>query len=166
MELVHSQSDQIAQLYDDYGDMVFRLAYSVLLNRADAEDAVQDVFLKYMTAAPFLRDDEHERAWLIRVTVNRCCDLLRRRKIRSHVSLDEIVETAAESAEPEVSDLMHTLSKIPEKNRGAIVLHHLEGFSVEETAKMLGISVSAVKMRLARGREALKDLLSAEDNHV
>jgi RNA polymerase sigma-70 factor (ECF subfamily) len=61
---------------------------------------------------------------------------------------------------------MHTLSKIPEKNRGAIVLHYLEGFSVEEVAKMLGISQSAVKMRLARGREALKDLLSAEDNHV
>ena len=157
---------RIDEAYDNYADMLYRLALTYMQNPDDAEDAVQDVFLKYMTAAPFLRDDEHERAWLIRVTVNRCCDLLRRRKIRSHVSLDEIVEMAAESAEPEVSDLMHTLSKIPEKNRGAIVLHHLEGFSVEETAKMLGISVSAVKMRLARGREALKDLLSAEDNHV
>ncbi len=157
---------RIDEAYANYADMLYRLALTYMQNSDDAQDAVQDVFLKYMTAAPFLRDDEHERAWLIRVTVNRCCDLLRRRKIRSYVSLDEVPETAADDTALESSDLMHTLSKIPEKNRGAIVLHYLEGFSVDEVAKMLGISVSAVKMRLARGREALKDLLSAEDNHV
>ena len=157
---------RIDEAYANYADMLYRLALTYMQNSDDAEDAVQDVFLRYMTAAPFLRDSEHERAWLIRVTVNRCCDLLRRRKIRSYVSLDEVPETAADDTALESSDLMHTLSKIPEKNRGAIVLHYLEGFSVEEVAKMLGISQSAVKMRLARGREALKDLLSAEDNHV
>ena len=139
------------------------VALTYMQNPDDAQDAVQDVFLKYMTASPFLHDEEHERAWLIRVTVNRCCDLLRRRKIRSYVSLDEVPETAADDPSLEMSDLMHHLSKIPEKNRGAIVLHYLEGFSVEEVAKMLGISQSAVKMRLTRGREALKDLLSVEE---
>ena len=81
---------RIDEAYDNYADMLYRLALTYMQNPDDAQDAVQDVFLKYMTAAPFLRDDEHERAWLIRVTVNRCCDLLRRRKIRSYVSLDEI----------------------------------------------------------------------------
>ena len=157
---------RIDKAYDNYADMLYRLALTYMQNPDDAQDAVQDVFLKYMTAAPFLRDDEHQRAWLIRVTVNRCCDLLRRRKIRSYVSLDEIQETAAEDPSLETSDVMHCLSKIPEKNRGAIVLHYLEGFSVEEVSRILGISQSAVKMRLARGREALKDLLSSEDNHV
>ncbi len=157
---------RIDEAYDNYADMLYRLALTYMQNPDDAQDAVQDVFLKYMTAAPLLRDDEHERAWLIRVTVNRCCDLLRRRKIRSYVSLDEVPETAAEDTALESSDVMHCLSKIPEKNRGAIVLHYLEGFSVEEVSRILGISQSAVKMRLARGREALKDLLSAEDNHV
>lgn len=154
---------RIDEAYDNYADMLYRLALTYMQNADDAQDAVQDVFVKYMTAAPFLRDDEHERAWLIRVTVNRCCDLLRRRKIRSYVSLDEIPETAAEDAALESSDVIHCLSKIPEKNRAAIVLHHLEGFSVEEVARMLGVSVSAVKMRLARGREAMKDLLSTEE---
>ena len=157
---------RIDEAYSNYADMLYRLALTYMQNPDDAQDAVQDVFLKYMTAAPFLRDDEHQRAWLIRVTVNRCCDLLRRRKLRSYVSLDEIQETAAEDPSLEASDVMQTLSKIPEKNRGAIVLHYLEGFSVEEVSRILGISQSAVKMRLARGREALKDLLSSEDNHV
>ncbi|MBQ8187229.1 MAG: RNA polymerase sigma factor [Clostridia bacterium] len=143
--------------------MLYRLALTYMQNSEDAADAVQDVFVKYMTAAPFLRDEEHERAWLIRVTVNRCCDLLRRRKIRSYVSLDEITETAAEDPELDSSDVMRCLAKIPEKNRAAIVLHHLEGFSVDEVSRMLGISQSAVKMRLARGRDALKDLLSMEE---
>lgn len=154
---------RIDEAYDNYADMLYRLALTYMQNSEDAADAVQDVFVKYMTAAPFLRDEEHERAWLIRVTVNRCCDLLRRRKIRSYVSLDEITETAAEDPELDSSDVMRCLAKIPEKNRAAIVLHHLEGFSVDEVSRMLGISQSAVKMRLARGRDALKDLLSMEE---
>ncbi|MBQ8334140.1 MAG: RNA polymerase sigma factor [Clostridia bacterium] len=154
---------RIDEAYDNYADMLYRLALTYMQNSEDAADAVQDVFVKYMTAAPFLRDEEHERAWLIRVTVNRCCDLLRRRKIRSYVSLDEITETAAEEPELDSSDVMRCLAKIPEKNRAAIVLHHLEGFSVDEVSRMLGISQSAVKMRLARGRDALKDLLSMEE---
>ena len=104
---------RIDEAYDNYADMLYRLALTYMQNSEDAADAVQDVFVKYMTAAPFLRDEEHERAWLIRVTVNRCCDLLRRRKIRSYVSLDEITETAAEDPELDSSDVMHCLAQIP-----------------------------------------------------
>ena len=68
--------------YDKYANMLYRLAFSHLQRREDAEDAVQDVFTKYMNTSPRFTDDEHERAWLIRVTVNRCHDMLRRGKIR------------------------------------------------------------------------------------
>ena len=83
---------------------------------------------------------------------------LRRRKLRNYVPLDEISETVAMDEESS-SDIMNCLKLIPLKNRAAVILHYLEGYSVEETAKVLKISVSAVKMRLKRGREALYELI-------
>ena len=160
---------EIAAAYDRNADTLYRVALSHLQNREDAEDAVQDAFAKYITAAPRFADEEQERAWLIRVTVNRSLDLLRKRKHRGYVPLEEIEETVAKDS-GEGSDaaegIMDTLAKIPEKHRAAIVLHHLEGCSVEQTARALGISVSAVKMRLSRGREALKELLQEGKRHV
>jgi RNA polymerase sigma-70 factor (ECF subfamily) len=96
MELVRNQSDQIAQLYDDYGDMVFRLAYSVLLNRADAEDAVQDMFIKIIGKVPEFGDRAQEKAWISRVIVNQCKDQLRKRKLRLYTPLEELLEQTGE----------------------------------------------------------------------
>ena len=72
-------------LYDKYSDMLYRIALSELLNSYDAQDAVQDVFAKYIKASPRFHDDNHERAWFIRVTVNRCRDLLRHRNLNNHI---------------------------------------------------------------------------------
>lgn len=150
--------------YDKYADMLYRLAFSHLRRREDAEDAVQDVFTKYMNTSPRFTDDEHERAWLVRVTVNRCHDMLRRGKVREHDSLDDISEIPDE--EENSSGVLQAVFALPEKYKTAITLHYLEGFSVEEISSMLGISLSAVKMRLSRGREILKDLLDKEENYV
>lgn len=161
-----SREAEIAAVYDRHADMLYRVAMSHLNNSEDAQDAVQDVFAKYITAAPTFPNEEQERAWLIRVTVNRSLDLLRQKKTRSYVPLEEAGEIAAEAEEDGLHSLLHTLTHLPEKHRSAIVLHHLEGFSVEKTAELLGISVSAVKMRLSRGREALKELLQEGKRHV
>ena len=162
-----SREAEIAAAYDRHANMLYRIAMSHLNNSEDAQDVVQDVFAKYITAAPDFPNEEQERAWLIRVTVNRSLDLLRQKKVRSYVPLEEAGEIAAESHEDDgLHSLLHTLTHLPEKHRSAIVLHHLEGFSVEKTAQMLGISVSAVKMRLSRGREALKELLQEGKRHV
>lgn len=153
----------LAEVYDRYADMLYRLALSHTQNREDAEDAVQDVFTKYIATSPRFTDIEHERAWLVRVTINRCHDLVRRGKIRTHESLDDITDLPSEeSAE---GGVMKTLSELPEKYRTAIALHYLEGFSVEEISRMLGISLSASKMRLSRGRELLKNLLTDEETN-
>lgn len=151
--------------YDKYADMLYRLAFSHLRRREDAEDAVQDVFTKYMNTSPRFTDDEHERAWLVRVTVNRCHDMLRRGKVREHDSLDDISEIPDEEGE-NTSGVLQAVFALPEKYKTAITLHYLEGFSVEEISLMLGISLSAVKMRLSRGREILKDLLDKEESYV
>lgn len=151
--------------YDKYANMLYRLAFSHLQRREDAEDAVQDVFTKYMNTSPRFTDDEHERAWLVRVTVNRCHDMLRRGKIREHDSLDDISDLP-EQADGTANSVLRAVFALPEKYKTAITLHYLEGFSVEEISSMLGISLSAVKMRLSRGRELLKDLLDKEENYV
>ncbi len=157
------KQDSLAQAYDKYADMLYRLALSHTGRREDAEDAVQDVFMKYIASSPSFRDDEHERAWLVRVTVNRCHDLVRKGKIRTHESLDDITEVASEESPAE--EILKTLHELPETYRTAITLHHLEGFSVEEVSAILSISLSAVKMRLSRGRELLKNILTDEEKN-
>ena len=164
MILSQDRRARLSAAYDKYADMLYRLALSHLRRREDAEDAVHDVFMKYSDASTRFSDDEHERAWLIRVTVNRCHDILRRGKIRNHASLDEVHELPAE--EDGVNDVLDAVHSLPEKYRTAIVLHHLEGFSVEEISAMLGTSVSAIKMRLSRGRELLKNQMDKEESYV
>ena len=91
MKIVRSHSEEIARLYDSYGDMLFRLACSILLNRADAEDAVQDMFIKIIGKVPEFNQERQERAWLTRVLVNQCRDSLKRRKLRVYTPLDELL---------------------------------------------------------------------------
>ena len=168
MELVRNQSDQIAQLYDDYGDMVFRLAYSVLLNRADAEDAVQDMFIKIIGKVPEFGDRAQEKAWISRVIVNQCRDQLRKRKLRLYTPLEEVLEQSGSDLSvpgPEESGgigLLQMVLSLGEKYREPLILHYFEGFSIEEVSSILGIGQSAVKMRLSRGREMVKKRMEEE----
>lgn len=149
----------LADAYDRYADMLYRLALTHLGSREDAEDAVHDVFAKYISASPSFKDSEHEKAWFIRVTVNRCHDIFRRRARRNHLALEEAENIShTYEDEPEIIRIVHSL---PEKYKSAIVLHYLEGFSVEETAKILSLTASAVKMRLSRGREYIKELMDS-----
>ena len=168
MELVRSQSEQIARLYDAYGDMLFRLAYSILLNRADAEDAVQDIFIKIIGKIPDFADKTQEKAWLTRVLVNHCRDQLRKRKLRLYTPLEDVL--ALGEAEPSVpgpeenggTGLLQAVLALGEKYREPLILHYFEGFSVEEVSGILGIGLSAVKMRLSRGREMLRKRMEEE----
>ena len=157
MNISNRQSPDIETVYNTYADLLYRIALAKLGCDADAEDAVQDVFIKYMTKNPVFFSSNHEKAWFIRVTVNRCCDMARRRTNHSTVSLDDIAGVAAEDKN-EVRDLLETVSCLPDKYKETIILHCLDEFSLGETASILGISLSAAKMRLSRGREMLKEL--------
>lgn len=167
MKKVKQQSVEINKVYEKYADLLYRIALSNLQSEQDAQDVLQDVFEKYMRTNKKFENAEHEQAWLIRVTVNRSYDILRKRKIRNHASLDEIAdsfvgETGLEKRE-QISVMEH-LAKIPEKYRSVIVLHYLEGFSVAEIAGIAKISVSAVKMRLQRGRKFLWNQIKEDEN--
>lgn len=160
MHIFSSRKDDISAVYEVYSDMLYRLSLSHLQNSEDAMDAVQDVFLKYTTFSPVFEDDNHKKAWLIRTTVNRCHDMLRSKRIRTHASLDDISHIEyPQEMQNDSEDVFYLLSLLPEKLKTVMILHYLEGFSVEETAQSLNLTVSAVKMRLKRGRETLQNLL-------
>lgn len=161
----HLERD-IAKVYKLYSDMLFRLALVHTGNREDAMDAVQDVFLKYTEKTLLFSSSEHEKAWFIRATVNRCHDIYRKNSVRNHDELDSALGIVYKEQFGENLSVLEAVEKLPEKVKTVIILHYLEGFSVEETAKMLLLTASAVKMRLSRGREALKEILEKEGYNV
>lgn len=146
-------SPQAAQAaVETHGDRLFRLCLVLLGNAADAEDAVQETLLKYLQKAPVFESPEHEKAWLLRVAANHCRDVHRRRARHPQTPFEELdlPAPAAESRE-----LLDALLALPEKFRAVLVLHYVEGYRVEEVAKIVGRTPSAVKMRLQKGRRLL-----------
>ncbi len=143
----------IADKYDQYASTLFRVCAVQLGSSSDAEDVVQDVFLKYMSVMPIFNDAEHEKAWFLRVAINRCHDKRRSKFYRDTVSLDSIVQFAKTEGQGYV---LEELTKLPEKFRVPLVLHYVEGYSVKEVAEILELTESAVKVRLHRAREKLK----------
>lgn len=138
-----------------YGDMVFRLAYSYLKNRADAEDVMQEALLKLYTERKDFQTPDHEKHWLIRVAVNECRKLLRSPWRRRTGPLDEIEEAAAFDR-PAQSELFRQVMALPPKYRAAVYLYYYEGYSVKETAALLGAKASTVQTWLMRARGQLQ----------
>ena len=149
-------SDNVREALDEYGDMLYRICLVMLRNTADAEDAVEETFIKYMLSSPQFNDDEHEKAWLITVAANKCRDMLRSRK-RHITERDDILRNY--SIDRESTGVLEALMEVPEKYRIVLTLHYIEGYKVDEIAEMIGKTSSAVKMRLAKGRELLKEKL-------
>lgn len=160
-------------------DMVYRLAYSLVRTRADADDIYQEVFMRYIKAGPVFDNEGHEKAWLVRVTVN-CCKnywkspwMRRRAAFHEETALYE-KEAAGEKmctvdsgliwGEGEVGNseeqlLIETVKELPEKYRVVIHLFYYEEMSVEEIGKITGMKASAVRTRLTRARKRLKEKL-------
>ena len=147
--------EQISRLVAEYSPMLLRLACTRLRDAADAEDAVQEVFLRLLTLRPVFRDAEHEKAWLIRTTLHRAADL-QKAAAKRNVPLEEAAQAAV--PEPE-SALLDAVRALPEKYSAVIHLHYYEGYSIREIAKLLGVPAPTVGTRLARGRERLRQLL-------
>lgn len=139
---------------EKYGDMLYRISLLILKNTADAEDAVQETFIKYFTKAPEFTDGEHEKAWLITVATNKCRDMLRYRT-RHETESEELLNTYA--VEKSDSGILEALMELSDKYRIIMVLFYVEQYKIDEIADITGVSVSAVKMRLSRGRKLLEE---------
>ena len=158
-----SHTDAIEHAYHEYADMLYRIALTYMHNREDAEDAVHDAFVAYIEKAPAFSDEAHERAWMIRVTINKCLDAKRRHKMRQYTPLEDVdVQSESSVADELQSELSDALDRLPDKLRIVTILHYFEGFSVKEVATITSTTASAVKMRLSRAREMLKEALGGE----
>ncbi len=142
-----------------YGNMLFRLCAIMLGNTADAEDAVQEIILKYMQKAPVFESAEHEKAWLIVTAKNKCRDLIRFRARHPQLPLDPSKEPFFDVPD---SGILEALLSLPEKFRIVLILHYVEEYSTEEIARLIQRTPSAVKMRLKKGRRLLEEIYRKE----
>ncbi|MEY8393740.1 sigma-70 family RNA polymerase sigma factor [Lachnospiraceae bacterium 45-P1] len=146
---------------EQYSDTVRRLCMIYLKNDADTEDIFQTVFLKYVLSSVSFENDEHEKAWFIRVTINACKDLLRN-FFRSHtVSLDEIMEYPSELP-PDYREVWEAVFSLPQKYRDVVYLHYFEEYTAPQIGRILGKNVNTVYTLLNRSRQLLKERLGEE----
>jgi len=151
-------TDVLEEVLNQYGNILFRYALMMLGTAQDAEDVVQDVLLKYWQKAPVFKDKDHEKAWLLTVTENRCRDLLRKRMRQGETTLESVAEIAEITIESTVdSGILEALMQLPEKYKKVLYLYYVEEYRVDEIAGIIGKTASAVKMRLKKGRQLLRE---------
>ena len=157
--------EEAGRLAEKFAPSVYRLAYARTGNRADAEDMMQEAFLKLLSAGPELRDDEHAKAWLLRVAAQRATDLFRHIRRRKEVSLSN-AEGLPGGFEPEPGEALQEVLALPANYRIPIHLFYYEEMSVAQIAAVVGSSEEVVKTRLSRGRALLRQRLVKGDEDV
>ena len=148
-----------------HADAVYRMAYVKTGKREDAEDVTQETFLRMLRYGKTFRDEEHRRAWLLRVANNYAVDLLRAPWHKRCGSLEE-AQAAAPVSEPELSEVLDAVLSLPEKYRAVIHLFYYEALSVAEIARILQQRQGAVRTQLCRGRALLREALKGEEQDV
>lgn len=154
---------EVSNAIELYSDMVLRLCGVYLKNDADAEDIFQTVFLKYALNDKPFENAEHEKAWLIRVTVNACKDLLKSFFRSRTVPLTELPDYLSGLA-PERLAVMEAVWALPKAYRECIYLHYYEGYTAREIAAILHRNPNTVYTHLARGKAMLRDSLGGDSN--
>ena len=138
---------------------LYRICQTQLSSPADREDAVQEAICRAWQKRGALRDPGAFDGWLIRILVNECHNIQRQ---KSHIVLSDSPPELPTAENGQSKALLDAMDALDEKKRLCVLLHHIEGYSVKEVARMLGIGESAVKQRLLRGRRKLKEMLSEE----
>lgn len=144
-----------------YQDNLFAAAFNICQNAQDAEDVIQDTFIQYHTTKKEFVNEQHIRAWLIRVAINKAKNVTRTFWRRNKISIEDYMETLTFET-PESADLFETVMQLPEKYRIVIHLYYYEDYAVSEIADILKLSESNVKTRLSRGRAILRKELEGE----
>ena len=150
-------------LFETYRQNVYAAAFSVCKNAADAEDILQETFLQYHQTNKQFESEQHIRAWLLRVALNRAKDVYRKRKRRNETALEDYMETLTFPS-PESGALFSAVMALPEHYRSVIHLFYYEDYTVDEIAKLLRLTQSNVKVRLSRARKLLKESLGEDWN--
>ena len=148
------KKEQLGQMIIQSEDTLYHIAKKLLYNDADCADAIHESIVKAFAGLHRLQKDAYAKTWLIRILMNECYAIMRREK--RVVSLEDYQQEEAAAETEDYSDLYEALRQLPEESRICVTLYYLEGYSVRETAKLLDITESAVKNRLARARAKLR----------
>ena len=146
------------QRVQSFGDTVYRVAFNRLQNFSDAEDVLQEVFISLYTTKCVFGSDEHLKAWLIRVTINKCKDLKKSFWNSRTQPLDENIHMAYSFSETD-SSVLDEIKKLPPVYRDVVYLYYYEGYKINEIADMTGVSVNTASTRLKRARKKLGIIL-------
>ncbi len=145
---------------EKYSQMLFRICYSILCNKHDAEDALQETFLRYMTKAPLFKDSDHEKAWLIKVASNISKNMVRFNNKHQFENLDDLRSIGISDDDRDIFELiMH----LPSKYKIVLDLYYIEGYRANEIADITNTSPVTVRKRLQYGRKMLKIELERND---
>ena len=153
MDHITGTDDAVSEAIEKYSDMIRRICFLYLRERADVDDVFQEVFLKFFLHADTFQSEEHKKAWLCRVTFNKCKDVCKSFWRKKVVSLED-ADIPFES--PEQSELISAIVTLPLDNRELIYLHYYEGRSVPEIAGMLNKNENTIYSKLRRAKERLK----------
>ncbi len=145
---------------EKYSQMLFRICYGILCNKHDAEDALQETFLRYMTKAPLFKDSEHEKAWLIKVATNISKNMARFNSKHAVENLDELRHIGISDDDRDIFEL---IMRLPAKYKIVLDLYYIEGYKANEIANITNTSPVAVRKRLQYGRKMLKLELERND---
>ncbi len=157
MDFHYDTKDNIEKIINKYSKMLLRIAYTYMKNTYDSEEIVQEVYIRLLTKKPRFSSGEHEKAWLIKVTINISLNYLKA-TYRKNIVLDNNISYLSE----EESELLSPVLCLPDKYRIIIHLFYYEGYSIKEIAGILNVPSSTVGTRLERGRNSLKKVLKGE----
>lgn len=155
-EEIHEQAER---LLHDYGNNILRLAYSYLHNMSDAEDVLQETLIQFLKKEPTFENENHEKAWMLRVASNISKNKIQYNKIRK---VDELNETLIAEERQDLSFVWEAVKILPEKYKEVIHLFYYEGYQTAEIAKILGKNEATIRSNLSRGRLMLKQVLKEE----
>ena len=153
------RADDSAAVLQEYADMVYRIAFSRTKNRADAEDVMQEVFLRYLRCKTAFNDETHRKNWLLRCAVNCNKSLISSAWFRRTTAL---TEDALPAQEPAQESIYPAVLALPQKYRTVIHLHYYEDMPIAEIAAVLQMKEATVKTRLHRARALLREALKGE----
>lgn len=153
--------EEVNHALEKYADMIRRVCFYHLKNHADTEDVFQNVFLKYMLYDGAFESAEHEKAWLLRVAINDCKDILKSFFRRNMVPLDAVQELEAEVPEGH-REVLEAVLSLPKRYKDVIYLHYFEGYTASEIGSILGKKENTVYSLLSRGRGMLKKELGGD----
>ena len=151
------QNQRAEYLVETYADAILRLSYTYLKNTHDAQDICQTVFVRLLTEPRTFESREHERAYVLRMAVNACKDLLKSAWCKQTCGLEAVMEIPA----PEAGDgsVLAAVNELPANYQAVIYLYYYEGYHAAEIGDILGIPTATVHTRLARGRAKLREIL-------